>query len=175
MNFASGIFIRGSQLKKRSNYAILREGGFDRFFKRIEALTPTLSREAVAFPPPPVNGSIEPEAGTLVQALLTCLDDTKAEDVATIDLQGKTTLADVMIIASGRSSVHVGAMADHIVKAFKAAGKPTPRIQGLPNCDWVLVDGGDVIIHLFRPEVRQFYNLEKMWGRDRPGEHQDGR
>jgi ribosome-associated protein len=133
-----------------------------------------MSREAVAFPPPPVNGSIEPEAGSLVQTVLACLDDAKAEDIVTIDLQGKTTLADIMIIASGRSNVHVGAMADHVLKAFKAAGAPAPRIQGLPHCDWVLVDGGDFIIHLFRPEVRQFYNLEKMWGRDRPGEHQAG-
>ena len=152
----------------------MKKAGFARFCKRIEALIPTMSREAVAFPPPPVNGSIEPEAGSLVQTVLACLDDAKAEDIVTIDLQGKTTLADIMIIASGRSNVHVGAMADHVLKAFKAAGAPTPRIQGLPHCDWVLVDGGDFIIHLFRPEVRQFYNLEKMWGRDRPGEHQAG-
>ncbi len=122
----------------------------------------------------PVHGSPEPEAGPLVQAVLASLDDTKAEDIVTIDLQGKTTLADIMVIASGRSNVHVGAMADRVMKAFKAAGVPVPRIEGLPHCDWVLVDGGDVIIHLFRPEVRQFYNLEKMWGRDRPGERQIG-
>ncbi len=87
---------------------------------------------------------------------------------------GKTTLADVMIIATGRSNIQVGALADHVLKAFKEAGKPTPRVEGLPHCDWVLVDGGDVIIHIFRPEVRQFYNLEKMWGQDRPGERQAG-
>jgi ribosome-associated protein len=107
-----------------------------------------------------------------VEAVLASLEDAKAEDIVSIDLQGKTSIADTMIIASGRSNVHVGAMADRVLKAFKAAGAATPRIQGLPHCDWVLVDGGDVIIHLFRPEVRQFYNLEKMWGRDRPGEHQ---
>ncbi|MGA3303542.1 MAG: ribosome silencing factor [Methylovirgula sp.] len=118
----------------------------------------------------PVQGSGEPEAGSLVQSVLASLDDTKAEDIVTIDLQGKTSIADLMIIATGRSNVHVGAMADHVLKAFKAAGAQTPRIEGLPHCDWVLVDGGDVIIHLFRPEVRQFYNLEKMWGRHRPGE-----
>ncbi len=106
----------------------------------------------------------------MVQSVLASLDDTKAEDIVTIDLQGKTSIADLMIIATGRSNVHVGAMADHVLKAFKAAGAQTPRIEGLPHCDWVLVDGGDVIIHLFRPEVRQFYNLEKMWGRHRPGE-----
>jgi ribosome-associated protein len=118
----------------------------------------------------PVQGSGEPEAGSLVQSVLASLDDTKAEDIITIDLQGKTSIADLMIVATGRSSVHVGAMADHVMKAFKVAGAQVPRIEGLPHCDWVLVDGGDVIIHLFRPEVRQFYNLEKMWGRYRPGE-----
>ncbi|MGB8277111.1 MAG: ribosome silencing factor [Methylovirgula sp.] len=110
----------------------------------------------------------------MVQSVLASLDDTKAEDIVTIDLQGKTSIADIMVIASGRSNVHVGAMADRVLKAFKAAGAPVPRIEGLPHCDWVLVDGGDVIIHLFRPDVRQFYNLEKMWGRDRPGERQIG-
>ncbi len=109
-----------------------------------------------------------------MQAVLASLDEAKAEDIVSIDLQGKTTLADIMIIASGRSNVHVGAMADRVLKAFKEAGAPAPRIEGLPHCDWVLVDGGDVIVHLFRPEVRQFYNLEKMWGRDRPGERQIG-
>lgn len=106
----------------------------------------------------------------MVQSVLASLEDTKAEDIITIDLQGKTSIADIMVIASGRSSIHVGAMADHVLKAFKATGATVPRVEGLPHCDWVLVDGGDVIIHLFRPEVRQFYNLEKMWGRDRPGE-----
>ncbi len=138
--------------------------------KRIEALIPNFSREAVSLPLHPVQGSGEPEAGSLVQSVLASLDDTKAEDIVTIDLQGKTSIADLMIIATGRSNVHVGAMADHVLKAFKAAGAQTPRIEGLPHCDWVLVDGGDVIIHLFRPDVRQFYNLEKMWGRYRPGE-----
>jgi ribosome-associated protein len=87
-----------------------------------------------------------------------------------IDLEGKTTLADAMIIASGRSNVHVGAIADRVVKACRAAGYPTPKVEGLPHCDWVLIDARDAIAHVFRPEVRQFYNLEKMWGADRPGE-----
>lgn len=133
-----------------------------------------ISREAAPLPLHPVPGSIGPDAGLLVQGVLASLEDTKAEDIVSIDLQGKTTLADMMIIATGRSNTHVGAMADHVLKAFKAAGAKAPRVEGLPHCDWVLVDGGDVIIHLFRPEVRQFYNLEKMWGRDRPGERQVG-
>lgn len=121
-----------------------------------------------------MQGSLQPDTGSLVRSLLASLDDTKAEELVTINLKGKTSLADFMIIASGRSNVHVGAMADHVLKAFKAAGAPVPRIEGLPHCDWVLVDGGDVIIHLFRPEVRQFYNLEKMWGQDRPNERMAG-
>jgi ribosome-associated protein len=106
---------------------------------------------------------------SLTEKLVASLDEAKAEDVATIDLRDKTSLADVMIIATGRSSVHVGAIADRVLKACKAAGI-SARIEGLPQCDWVLVDAGDAIIHIFRPEVRQFYNLEKMWGGDRPRE-----
>jgi ribosome-associated protein len=107
---------------------------------------------------------------SLVQAVQTSLDDSKAEDIVSIDLHGKTTLADTMIIATGRSNVHVAAIADRVIKAFKAGAAQAPRVEGLPHGDWVLIDGGDVIVHIFRPEVRQFYNLEKMWGMDRPGE-----
>ena len=75
-----------------------------------------------------------------------------------------------MIVATGRSTTHVGAIADKLLKTLKEEGFPTPRVQGMPHNDWVLVDTGDVIIHLLRPEVRQFYNLEKLWGEDRPAE-----
>ena len=92
-----------------------------------------------------------------------------------IDVAGKTTLTDVMIVASGRSNVHIGAIADHVVKACKAAGYPAPRIEGIPNCDWVLLDAGDAIVHIFKPEARRFYNLEKMWSADRPGETRPAR
>ena len=101
---------------------------------------------------------------------LTSLEDSKAENIVAIDLAGKTSLADTMIVATGRSSTHVGAIADHIVRAWKAAGLRTPRVEGLPHCDWVLIDAYDIIIHIFKPDVRQFYNLEKMWGDDRPRE-----
>ena len=104
-----------------------------------------------------------------MRTILTALDDLKAEDVVSIDLHGKTTLADVMIIATGRSNVHVGALAERVIKAFKDSNA-APRAEGLQAGDWVLIDGGDVIVHVFRPEVRQFYNLEKMWGVGRPGE-----
>lgn len=116
-----------------------------------------------------------PREDLLARAILESLENSKAEDVVSIDLQGKTTLADTMVIATGRSNVHVGAIADHLIKACRAAGHRTPRVEGMPLCDWVLVDAGDAIIHIFKPDVRQFYNLEKMWSADRPGETQTAR
>jgi ribosome-associated protein len=96
----------------------------------------------------------------LIQAQL---DDDKAEDIVTIDLCGKTDIADAMVVASGRSARHVGAMADKIVRKLKESGFGRARMEGAPACDWVLIDAEDVIVHLFRPEVRQFYNLERIW------------
>ena len=97
-----------------------------------------------------------------------CLDDAKAEDTTLIDLHGKTAMADAMVVTTGRSTVHVNAIADRVLRGIKAAGFAVPRVEGLVNGDWVLIDAGDMIVHVFRPEVRQFYNLEKMWGADRP-------
>ena len=109
-------------------------------------------------------------AESLSQIIVEGLEDAKAEDIISIDLSGRTTLADRMIIASGRSSVHVGAIADRVVKACRDAGYPSPKIEGMPLCDWVLLDAQNAIVHIFRPDVRRFYNLEKMWSADRPGE-----
>ncbi len=99
------------------------------------------------------------------------LDDDKAEDIVAIDLTGKSDIADYMVIATGRSSRQVGAMAEHLREALKAAGIGV-SVEGAARADWILIDGGDVIVHLFRPEVRAFYALEKMWGEDlsRPGD-----
>jgi len=108
----------------------------------------------------------------LSQIIVDGLEDAKAEDIVSIELSGKTTLADRMIIASGRSSTHVGAIADRVVRACRDAGFPPPSVEGLPLCDWVLLDARDAIVHIFRPDVRRFYNLEKMWSADRPGEAQ---
>jgi ribosome-associated protein len=119
--------------------------------------------------PQPAIGATASLSGSIVQMVLAALDETKAEDLISIDLRGKTALADDMVIATGRSTVHVGAIADKAIKACKEAGV-TARVEGLPQCDWVLIDAGDLIVHIFRPEVRQFYNLEKMWGGDRPVE-----
>jgi len=95
--------------------------------------------------------------------ILESLEDAKAEAIVTIDIAAKSALGDYMVIASGRSHRHVGAIADRLARDLKDAGAGSARIEGLPHCDWVLIDAGDVIVHLFRPEVRAFYNLEKMW------------
>jgi ribosome-associated protein len=116
------------------------------------------------------NLPVDDLVDALSQTILDSLQDAKAEDIVSIDLAGKTTLADRMIIASGRSSTHVGAIADRLIKAFREAGYPSPKVEGMPLCDWVLLDARDAIVHIFRPDVRQFYNLEKMWSADRPGE-----
>lgn len=109
-------------------------------------------------------------SGATLPLILGVLDDSKAEDTVAIDLTGKTSLADAMIVTSGRSNRHVGAIADHVIEALKEHGCKDLRVEGMPHCDWVLIDAGDVIVHVFRPEVRHFYNLEKMWGGDRPAE-----
>ncbi|WP_425281574.1 ribosome silencing factor [Peiella sedimenti] len=103
------------------------------------------------------------EDGGLQELILAKLDEDKAEDIVSIDLRGKSPMADTMIVASGRSHRHVGALADHLLRALKEAGMGRARVEGLPHCDWVLIDAGDVIVHLFRPEVRAFYNIEKIW------------
>lgn len=104
-------------------------------------------------------------AGTqaLEELVLNALEDDKAEDVVSIDLTGKSSVTDVMVIATGRSNRHVGAIADHLLRKLKDAGYGKVRVEGLKTCDWVLIDAGDVVVHLFRPEVRSFYDLEKMW------------
>ena len=94
------------------------------------------------------------------------LDDNKAEDIEVIDLKGQTSIADFMIFATGRSNRQVVALADKIADAMLEAGYSRPRAEGMPHGDWVVVDAYDVIVHLFRPEVREFYNIEKMWRPD---------
>jgi ribosome-associated protein len=106
----------------------------------------------------------------MLKIVLDTLDGSKAEDIVAIDLKGKTSIGDHMVLASGRSQRHVGAVADHLVKKLKDEGYGRARVEGMPQCDWVLIDAGDIIVHVFRPEVREFYNLEKMWSADRPRE-----
>ena len=103
------------------------------------------------------------EPGTLHALVLKSLDDDQAQEIVSIPLEGKTAIADHMVIASGRSSRQVTAMAEKLAERVKHGGFGHSRIEGLPAADWVLIDAGDVIVHLFRPEVRSFYNLERMW------------
>ena len=105
-----------------------------------------------------------------MKKILQILDDAKAEDTTAIDLAGKSPMADYMVISSGRSDRHVGAIAEQLRTKLKRHGVSGIRVEGLPHCDWVLVDTGDIIVHIFRPEVRSFYNLEKMWSAAAPGD-----
>ena len=113
--------------------------------------------------PIPQSEKTIPTGDDVLELVKTYLDNDKAEDVVAIDLNGKTEIADYMIIATGSSQRHVGAMTDHIHRNLKTIGVRGIAIEGMPQCDWVLLDAGDVIVHLFRPEVRDFYNLEKIW------------
>ncbi len=106
---------------------------------------------------------IAAEADSLHALVLASLDDDQAQDIVSIPLEGKTAIADHMVIASGRSTRQVTAMAQKLAERIKKAGFGNARIEGLPAADWVLVDAGDIVVHLFRPEVRSFYNLERMW------------
>jgi ribosome-associated protein len=109
-------------------------------------------------------GSSRPSAKETLRIVLARLSDMKAEDSVTIDLTGKSSIGDYMVVTTGRSNVHVASIADSLVKGLKAAAITGIRVEGLRQGDWVLIDVGDVIVHVFRPEVRDFYNLEKMWG-----------
>lgn len=103
------------------------------------------------------------EVEALHALILQSLDDDQAQDVISIPLEGKSSIADHMVIASGRSTRQVASMAQKLAERIKHGGFGHARVEGLPAADWVLIDAGDVVVHLFRPEVRSFYNLERMW------------
>lgn len=124
-----------------------------------KAVKPRKPRGKKAEAPKPVGA---------LETILAQLEDAKAEQVVTIPLDVKTAVADAMVVASGRSNRHVGAIADQLVQKLKERGYRDLRVEGLPQCDWVLVDAGDVVVHIFRPEVRSFYNLEKLWSANAP-------
>ena len=113
--------------------------------------------------PAPVNDGANESIEALHQLVLRSLDDDQAQDVVTINLSGKSNIADHMVIASGRSTRQVASMAQKLTERIKQDLHRNVRIEGLPVADWVLIDANDVIVHLFRPEVRSFYNLERMW------------
>ena len=108
----------------------------------------------------PKNSGLDADA--LHRLILQSLDDDQAQDVVSIPLEGKSSIADHMVVASGRSSRQVAAIAQKLAERIKHGGR-TARIEGLPSADWVLIDAEDVVVHIFRPEVRSFYNLERMW------------
>ncbi|MCY0092613.1 ribosome silencing factor [Hoeflea sp. J2-29] len=109
------------------------------------------------------TGSGERAALRQLQLVRDILADSKAEDIVAIDIAGKSALGDHMVVASGRSNRHVASICDRLITELKTAGFGNPRVEGLSTGDWVLIDANDVIIHVFRPEIREFYNLEKMW------------
>ncbi len=121
---------------------------------------PTLSRTV----------SVTPKAKTaeheVLARIVKSLDDDKADDIVTIDLVGRSSLADAIVIASGTSTRHVSSMAEHLARRLKEAGHGTAKIEGLSQGDWVVIDAGDVIVHVFRPEVRSYYDLEGIWSVD---------
>ena len=123
-------------------------------------MTPFESQPAKAAATRPLAPQGESPLHSLV---LTSLDDDQAQEVVSIPLEGKSSIADHMVIASGRSTRQVAAMAQKLAERIKHAGMGPVRLEGLPAADWVLIDAGDVVVHLFRPEVRSFYNLERMW------------
>ncbi len=125
-------------------------------------MTQAQTQDPAQRPESPV-ASISCEPGSLHALVLQSLDDDQAQEVVSIPLAGKSEIADQMVIASGRSNRQVAAIAQKLAERIKHAGFGNARIEGLPAADWVLVDAGDVICHIFRPEVRSFYNLERMW------------
>ena len=111
----------------------------------------------------PVKTATDDSIDALHAMILQSLDDDQAVETITIPLAGKSSIADHMVIASGRSTRQVASMAEKLSRRIKEQFHRSPRVEGLPTADWVLIDAGDVIVHLFRPEVRSFYNLERMW------------
>ncbi len=109
------------------------------------------------------SGSVDAAPGSVLELVLRSLDDDQAQEIVTIPLEGKSSVADYMVIASGRSTRQVASMAQKLAERIKQGGFGLVRIEGLPAADWVLIDAGDIVVHLFRPEVRSFYNLERMW------------
>lgn len=128
------------------------------------ALPPVPTPGAAPLGAPAASALPDAEPGSLHALALKSIDDDQGQEIVSIPLEGKSSIADHMVIASGRSTRQVAAMAQKLAERIKEAGFGHARIEGLPAADWVLIDAGDVVVHLFRPEVRSFYNLERMWG-----------
>lgn len=119
---------------------------------------------------PPAELVSKHRSDALLGHISAWLDEAKAENVVVIDIKEKSSIGDYMVIASGRSDRHVGAIAEQLQRKLKESGRSGVRVEGQRHCDWVLLDAGDIIVHVFRPEVREFYNLERMWSAERPGD-----
>ena len=141
--------------------------GMSRQRKERTPLSPIAAPRATARrAPEPV--SRRPDAAETLRLILSRLEDMKAEDTVTIDLTGKSSIADYMVIATGRSNRQLASMAQHLDEKLTKSGIKKVSVEGLTQGEWVLLDGGDVIVHLFKPDTRRFYNLEKMWGVELP-------
>lgn len=128
---------------------------------------PTLRPQAhakVGSQPPSDAPATETTVGrSAIDLVLDSVENAKAEEIVSIDMAGKSAIADHMVVVSGRSHRHVTAVAEHLIRDLKNAGVGQVKVEGLQNGDWVLIDTGDIIVHIFRPEIRSVYNLEKMW------------
>ena len=165
-NFSVADYIRRRRTLICGENRDVRASGFWRQKEQSEPRSPTLTRLSsveLSSSPAVEKPVADPAEPTLLSRIQTALDDDKAENIVTIDLEGRSALCDAAVIASGRSSRHVGAMAEHLARRLKESGYGTRPVTGQSQGDWVLVDAGDVIVHLFRPEVRDYYDLEGMW------------
>src|SRR5262249_15561548 len=129
--------------------------------------TPVLSRAGAHRAAEPIS-KVRPDAEEILRLVLARLEDKKAEHRVPMAHPGNPSIADTRVGPPGGSTRHVGSVADRVLEDLATAGLPDARVEGMPHCDWVLIDAGDVIVHVFRPEVRAFYNLEKMWAPVRP-------
>ncbi|MCQ0987786.1 ribosome silencing factor [Jiella marina] len=127
-------------------------------------MRPAAEAKGVPETSPSEAPATEATAGrTALDLVIRSLEDSKGEDIVSIDMSGKSALADYMVVVSGRSNRHVMAISDHLLRDLKDVGIKNAKVEGLTHGDWVLIDTGDVIVHVFRPEIRSFYNIEKMW------------
>ena len=164
---------KASAAKPRAEHAASTKATATRAARLKTTTSVTKAAKAAAKPKAAVARTRKATAPVLVEQasagsatldlILAKIDDMKAEQTVTIDLRGKSAFSDFMVVTSGRSNRHVGAVAETISKGLKEQGIKGLHVEGLTNCDWVLIDTGEVIVHIFRPEVREFYNLERLW------------
>ena len=150
----------------RSRYSERKWSLATSVLSKSKSVLPKGSKTARKTSTPAAALKAQPDADKTLNMILSRLDDMKAEETVTIDLRGKSAFSDYMIVTTGRANRHVGAIAENVTKALKENGIRNIHVEGLPNCDWVLIDSGDVVVHVFRPEVREFYNLERLWAQN---------